>query len=323
MRDEASVTQDGVPITLMINAGLRDDMSALATTGAEGVGLFRTEFQFLISATLPQRERQQRFYRDVLDAAGDKPVIFRTLDIGGDKALPYLKDERNEEENPALGWRALRLSLDHAGLMKAQARALIEAAAGRTLNVMFPMVSEPWEFDAAKAIFDGQIEFLGRQKKILPNKIRYGAMLEVPALAETLDILLPKINFLSIGTNDLTQFLFAADRADPRLAERYDWLSPAILRFIRRVVKATEGHDVDVAVCGEMGGRTLEALALMGIGIRRLSITPAAVGPIKAMVRSTSHSDICAKMEELLNNPTEHLREELTSWAIDQGIEIG
>jgi phosphotransferase system enzyme I (PtsP) len=323
MRDEASVTQDGVPITLMINAGLRDDMSALATTGAEGVGLFRTEFQFLISATLPQRERQQRFYRDVLDAAGDKPVIFRTLDIGGDKALPYLKDERNEEENPALGWRALRLSLDHAGLMKAQARALIEAAAGRTLNVMFPMVSEPWEFDAAKAIFDGQIEFLGRQKKILPNKIRYGAMLEVPALAETLDILLPKINFLSIGTNDLTQFLFAADRADPRLAERYDWLSPAILRFIRRVVKATEGHDVDVAVCGEMGGRTLEALALMGIGIRRLSITPAAVGPIKAMVRSTSHSDICAKMEELLNHPTEHLREELTSWAIDQGIEIG
>jgi phosphotransferase system enzyme I (PtsP) len=323
MRDEASVTKDGVPVTLMINAGLRDDMSALATTGAEGVGLFRTEFQFLISATLPQRERQQRFYRDVLDAAGDKPVIFRTLDIGGDKALPYLKDERSEEENPALGWRALRLSLDHAGLMKAQARALIEAAAGRTLNVMFPMVSEPWEFDAAKAIFDGQIEFLGRQKKILPNKIRYGAMLEVPALAETLDILLPKINFLSIGTNDLTQFLFAADRADPRLAERYDWLSPAILRFIRRVVKATEGHDVDVAVCGEMGGRTLEALALMGIGIRRLSITPAAVGPIKAMVRSTSHSDICAKMEELLNNPTEHLREELTSWAIDQGIEIG
>jgi phosphotransferase system enzyme I (PtsP) len=323
MRDEASVTKDGVPVTLMINAGLRDDMSALATTGAEGVGLFRTEFQFLISATLPQRERQQRFYRDVLDAAGDKPVIFRTLDIGGDKALPYLKDERREEENPALGWRALRLSLDHAGLMKAQARALIEAAAGRTLNVMFPMVSEPWEFDAAKAIFGGQIEFLGRQKKILPNKIRYGAMLEVPALAETLDILLPKINFLSIGTNDLTQFLFAADRADPRLAERYDWLSPAILRFIRRVVKATEGHDVDVAVCGEMGGRTLEALALIGIGIRRLSITPAAVGPIKAMIRSTICSDVCSKMEELLNNPTENLREELTAWAIGQGIEIG
>lgn len=323
MRGEASVTQDNVPITLMINAGLRDDMSALSTTGAEGVGLFRTEFQFLISATLPQRERQQRFYRDVLDAAGDKPVIFRTLDIGGDKALPYLKDETSEEENPALGWRALRLSLDHAGLMKAQARALIEAAAGRTLNVMFPMVSEPWEFDAAKAIFEGQMEFLSRQKKILPKNIRYGAMLEVPALAETLDILLPKINFLSIGTNDLTQFLFAADRADPRLAERYDWLSPAILRFIRRVVKATEGHDVDVAVCGEMGGRTLEALALIGIGIRRLSITPAAVGPIKAMVRSSHHADIQTKMDELLQNPNGNLREALTDWAHSKGIETG
>jgi phosphotransferase system, enzyme I, PtsP len=322
-RDDASVTKDGVPITLMINAGLRDDMSALATTGAEGVGLFRTEFQFLISATLPQRERQQRFYRDVLDAAGDKPVIFRTLDIGGDKALPYLKDETSEEENPALGWRALRLSLDHAGLMKAQARALIEASAGRTLNVMFPMVSEPWEFDAAKAIFEGQMEFLGRQKKQLPAKIRYGAMLEVPALAETLDMLLPKIQFLSIGTNDLTQFLFAADRADPRLAERYDWLSPAILRFLRRVVKATDGQDVDVAVCGEMGGRTLEALALIGLGIRRLSITPAAVGPVKAMIRSINHSEITAKMDELLILPMGNLREALSSWAIDRGIETG
>ena len=323
MRDQASVTQDGVPVTLMINAGLRDDMSALATTGAEGVGLFRTEFQFLISATLPQRERQQRFYRDVIEAAGDKPVIFRTLDIGGDKALPYLKDETSEEENPALGWRALRLSLDHAGLMKAQARALIEASAGRTLNVMFPMVSEPWEFDAAKAIFEGQMEFLGRRKKLLPRKIRYGAMLEVPALAETLDILLPKINFLSIGTNDLTQFLFAADRADPRLAERYDWLSPAILRFIRRVVKATEGHDVDVAVCGEMGGRTLEALALIGVGIRRLSITPAAVGPIKAMIRSTSAAEIETKMDELLRHPQGNLRQALAEWAQQQAIEIG
>jgi phosphotransferase system, enzyme I, PtsP len=321
-RDEPSVTKDGVPIALMMNAGLRDDMSALATTGAEGVGLFRTEFQFLISATLPQRERQQRFYRDVLDAAGDKPVIFRTLDIGGDKALPYLKDETSEEENPALGWRALRLSLDHAGLMKAQARALIEASAGRTLSVMFPMVSEPWEFDAAKAIFEGQMEFLGKQKKVLPSKIRYGAMLEVPALAETLDMLLPKIQFLSIGTNDLTQFLFAADRADPRLAERYDWLSPAILRFIRRVVRETEGHDVDVAVCGEMGGRTLEALALIGLGIRRLSITPAAVGPVKAMIRSTDRAMIATKMEELLTAPNGNLREALSGWASAQGIEI-
>jgi phosphotransferase system, enzyme I, PtsP len=321
LRDVEPVTKDGKRISLMVNAGLRDDVSAIALTGADGIGLFRTEFQFLISATLPQRERQQRFYRDVLDAAGNKPVTFRTIDVGGDKALPYLKDDGPEEENPALGWRALRLALDHDGLMKAQARALLEASAGRPLNVMFPMVSEPWEFDEAKAIFEAQLAFLAGRKKQLPSRIRYGAMLEVPALAETLDILLPKIDFLSIGTNDLTQFLFAADRADPRLAERYDWLSPAILRFIRRVVVACKEHKVDLAVCGEMGGRPLEALALIGIGIERLSITPAAIGAVKAMVRSIEAESVGAKMEELLATPPQNLRKTLTEWATEQGIE--
>jgi phosphotransferase system, enzyme I, PtsP len=321
LRDEEPVTRDGKRISLMVNAGLRDDVSAVALTGADGIGLFRTEFQFLISATLPQRERQQRFYRDVLDAAGPKPVIFRTLDVGGDKALPYLKNNGPEEENPALGWRALRLALDHDGLMKAQARALIEAAGGRPLNVMFPMVSEPWEFDQAKALFEAQLTFLAGRKKQLPSRIRYGAMLEVPALAETLDILLPKLDFLSIGTNDLTQFLFAADRADPRLAERYDWLSPAILRFIRRVVVACKEHDVDLAVCGEMGGRTLEAMALIGIGLERLSITPAAVGAIKAMVRSIDSQSISAKMDQLLATPPANLRLALEQWAKDNRAE--
>jgi phosphotransferase system, enzyme I, PtsP len=322
LRDEPSVTTDGQKISLMINAGLRDDVSQIALSGAEGIGLFRTEFQFLISATLPQRERQQRFYREVLEAAGDKPVVFRTIDVGGDKALPYLKEAGIAEENPALGWRALRLALDHAGLMKAQARALLEASAGRILNVMFPMVSEPWEFDAARKIFDEQEAFLKQHKKQLPSKIRYGAMLEVPALAEMLDILLPKIDFLSIGTNDLTQFLFAADRADPRLAERYDWLSPAILRFIARVVSTARDYDVDVSVCGEMGGRSLEALALIGLGVNRLSITPASIGAIKAMVRSTNHTEITEKMSELLASPPSELRSELANWANDRAIEI-
>jgi phosphotransferase system, enzyme I, PtsP len=321
LRDEEPVTKDGKRISLMINAGLRDDVSAIALTGADGIGLFRTEFQFLISATLPQRERQQRFYRDVLDAAGNKPVIFRTIDVGGDKALPYLKDNGPEEENPALGWRAIRLALDHDGLMKAQARALLEASAGRQLNVMFPMVSEPWEFDEAKALFEAQLAYLAGRKKQLPSRIRYGAMLEVPALAETLDILLPKLDFLSIGTNDLTQFLFAADRADPRLAERYDWLSPAILRFIRRVVVACKEHKVDLAVCGEMGGRTLEAMALIGIGLDRLSITPAAVGAIKAMVRSVESAALIEKIEELLASPPRNFREALTEWAVQNGVE--
>lgn len=322
LRDEPSVTRDGHKVALLINAGLRDDALAIGLSGAEGIGLFRTEFQFLISATLPQRERQQRFYREVLDAAGDKPVVFRTIDVGGDKALPYLKHVTEEEENPAMGWRALRLALDQEGLMKAQARALLEAAAGRNLNVMFPMVSEPWEFDEAKQVFEAQLEYLAARKKLLPSRIRYGAMLEVPALAEMLDVLLPKIDFLSIGTNDLTQFLFAADRADPRLAERYDWLSPAILRFIQRVVVACEQHEVDLTVCGEMGGRTLEAMALIGIGLKRLSITPAAVGAIKAMVRSLDAEAIREEMATILSSPSGIIRDRLTGWAQTQGVEI-
>ena len=271
----------------MVNAGLRDDVAALGATGADGIGLFRTEFQFLVSATLPRREAQQRLYRSVLEAAGKKPVIFRTVDVGGDKSLPYLNAAPEREENPAMGWRALRLALDRDGLMKAQSRALLEAAAGRELQVMFPMVSEPWEFDVAKALVEEQRAWLAERKKPLPKKILYGAMLEVPSLAEMLDVLLPRLDFLSIGTNDLTQFLFAADRSNPRLAERYDWLSPAILQVPEADrPDAATSIRCRLGVCGEMGGRTLEAMALIGIGIRRLSITPVAVGPVKAMIRS-------------------------------------
>ena len=322
LKTEAPVSKDGHRLTVMVNAGLRDDVAALDVTGADGIGLFRTEFQFLISATLPARERQQRLYRDVLDAAGDRPVIFRTVDIGGDKALPYLNKEDADEENPAMGWRALRLALDRGGLMKVQARALIEAAAGRTLNVMFPMVSEPWEFDQARALFETQCEWMSSRGRTLPAEIRYGAMLEVPALAEQLDLLLPKIDFLSVGTNDLTQFLFAADRANPRLAERYDWLSPAILRFLRKLVGPTRDADVQLAVCGEMGGRPLEAMALIGLGIERLSITPAAVGPIKAMVRSLDRAALMTHMETLLAAPPRDMRGALAAWATQSGVEL-
>ena len=323
LRDVPPVTKDGARITVMVNAGLRDDAAALGATGADGIGLFRTEFQFLVSATLPRRESQQRLYRSILDAAGDKPVIFRTLDIGGDKALPYLEVGEATEENPAMGWRALRLSLDRDVLMKTQARALLEAAAGQELNIMFPMISEAWEFDQAKAIVEGQRAWLTERRKRLPSHIRYGAMLEVPSLAEELDILLPKIDFLSIGTNDLTQFLFAADRSNPRLAERYDWLSPAILRFLRRIVRAAADHEVPVAVCGEMGGRTLEAMALIGIGINRLSITPVAVGPIKAMIRSLDRARVTPAVEALLASPPPDMRAALTALAQRHQVVLG
>jgi phosphotransferase system enzyme I (PtsP) len=323
LKTEPSYTRDGVHIALMVNAGLRDDVAALDVTGAEGIGLFRTEFQFLVSATLPLRQQQQRLYREVLDVAGDRPVVFRTVDIGGDKALPYLRqDGEEDEENPAMGWRALRLAMEREGLMKVQARALIEAAAGRTLNVMFPMVSEPWEFDEAKALFEAQRAWLMSQGRMMPHAIRYGSMLEVPALAESLDVLLPNVDFLSIGTNDLTQFLFAADRAHPKLAERYDWLSPAILRFLRRIVAPAREAGVPVTVCGEMGGRPLEAMALIGLGIERLSITPAAIGPVKAMLRSLDRSALAGDLSALLDAPSGSLREPLLDWAQAHSVEL-
>jgi len=324
LRDLPAVTKDGVPIELMINAGLREDIAALDLTGARGIGLFRTEFQFLVSATLPSRDRQQRLYRDVLDAAGDRPVIFRTVDIGGDKALPYMNaGDIAHEENPAMGWRALRLALEREGLLKVQARALMEAAAGRTLNVMFPMVSEPWEYEAARDLFVGQRAWLASHNKKLPVAIRYGAMLEVPGLLETLDLMLPHLDFLSIGTNDLTQFLFAADRAHPRLAERYDWLSPTVMRYLARVVRTVSGSKVALGVCGEMGGRPLEAMALLGVGIERLSITPAGVGPVKAMVRSLDLGALRADMAAILAQPSSDPRGQYRAWAQQHQVDLG
>jgi phosphotransferase system enzyme I (PtsP) len=222
-----------------------------------------------------------------------------------------------------MGWRALRLSLERKALMKAQARALVEASAGKVLRVMFPMVSEPWEYEEARALFEEQLAWSKKAKRPMPSRVEFGAMLEVPSLAEMLDLLLPRIDFLSIGTNDLTQFLFAADRADPRLADRYDWLSPAILRFLRRVVIESQAAGVPVRVCGEMGGRPLEAMALIGIGIDSLSITPAAVGPVKAMIRSIDAAAVRAKVEALLAKPPANMRKTLHDWAKRHSVALG
>jgi phosphotransferase system enzyme I (PtsP) len=316
-------TKDGVKVSVMVNAGLAEDAVALPMTGADGIGLFRTEFQFLVSATLPGRDRQLRLYTKVLEAAGDRPVVFRTVDIGGDKALPNHNDIHDQAENPAMGWRALRLSLERSTLMKAQARALIEASAGKVLRVMFPMISEPWEYEEARALFEEQVEWARKGHRKLPTRIEFGAMLEVPSLAETLDQLLPRVDFLSIGTNDLTQFLFAADRSEPRLAQRYDWLSPAILRFLKRVLDAARAAGVPARICGEMAGRPLEAMALIGIGAENFSITPAGVGPVKAMVRSLDSAALRARMEQMLSKPPKDVRKALGEWARRHSVTIG
>jgi phosphotransferase system enzyme I (PtsP) len=323
IRNLPAKTIDGVHVSVMVNAGLAEDAAALGMSGADGIGLFRTEFQFLVSATLPGRDRQQRLYTKVLDAVGDRPVVFRTVDIGGDKALPYLTDIQDEAENPAMGWRAIRLSLDRSTLMRAQARALIEAAGGRVLRVMFPMISEPWEYEEARALFQEQVDWARKAHRKLPTRIEYGAMLEVPSLAEMLDQLLPRVDFLSIGTNDLTQFLFAADRSEPRLAQRYDWLSPAILRFLKRILDACRAANVPARICGEMAGRPLEAMALVGLGAENFSITPAGVGPVKAMVRSLDAAAIRSRMDQLLGKPPRDMRKALSEWARKHDVTIG
>src|SRR5215218_6216875 len=323
VRNLPARTTDGVHVSVMVNAGLAEDAAALPMTGADGIGLFRTEFQFLISATLPGRDRQQRLYTKVLEAAGDRPVVFRTVDIGGDKALPYLQDLDDEAENPAMGWRALRLSLDRSTLMRAQARALIEAAGGQVLRVMFPMISEPWEYEEARKLVEEQVQWARKGHRKVPSRIEFGAMLEVPSLAEMLDQLLPRLDFLSIGTNDLTQFLFAADRSEPRLAQRYDWLSPAILRFLKRVLDAARAANVPVRICGEMAGRPLEAMALIGIGAEKFSITPAGVGPVKAMVRSLDAAAVRTRLDQLLAKPPRDMRKALAEWARRHSVTIG
>jgi len=324
VRNLPAKTVDGVEVSVMVNAGLAEDAVSLPMTGADGIGLFRTEFQFLVSATLPGRDRQMRLYTKVLAAAGNRPVVFRTVDIGGDKALPYLTDDAEEQaENPAMGWRALRLSLDRSTLMKAQARALLDASGGKVLRVMFPMISEPWEYEQARALFEAQVEWARGAHRKLPSRIEFGAMLEVPSLAEMLDQLLPRVDFISVGTNDLTQFLFAADRSDPRLAQRYDWLSPAILRFLKRILDQARAAGVTVRICGEMAGRPLEAMALIGLGAENVSITPAAVGPVKAMVRSLDAAAIRGRMEQLLARPPRDMRKALADWARRHNVVVG
>src|SRR5438067_1744395 len=281
-------TRDGVHVSVMVNAGLAEDAATLDMTGADGT------------------------------------VLFRTVDIGGDKALPYLSDDAEEKaENPAMGWRALRLSLDRSALMRAQSRALIEASGGKVLRVMFPMISEPWEYEQARSLFEEQVEWARKAKRRVPKEILFGAMLEVPSLAEMLDQLLPRVDFISVGTNDLTQFLFAADRSDPRLAQRYDWLSPAILRFLKRVLDQSRAANVPVRICGEMAGRPLEAMALVGLGAESVSITPAAVGPVKAMVRSLNAAAIRSRMDQLLVRPPRDMRKALAEWARRHNVVVG
>ncbi len=315
-----AVTRDGVEITLNINAGLVGDLADLDQAGVAGVGLFRTEIPFMLRAAFPGVAEQETLYREVIELAGDRPVVFRTLDIGGDKLLPYF--DRADDDNPAMGWRSIRIALDRPAMLRQQLRALIRATSGATLTVMFPMIAEVSEFVAARRLLDMELERAQVRDQPPPKTVRVGVMLEVPSLAWQLPPLLRRADFVSVGSNDLFQFLFASDRGNPRLAERYDPLSPAALLLLRDIVGNCEAAGKDVALCGEMAGRPLEAMALIGLGFRNLSMFPGEIGPVKAMIRSLSVQPLRDYMQELTDLEDHSLRERLRNFANDHGIEI-
>ncbi|MGU3573894.1 phosphoenolpyruvate--protein phosphotransferase [Brucellaceae bacterium C25G] len=323
LRDKPAVTSDGQDIALYMNGGLLVDLPQLEASGALGIGLFRTELQFMIASTFPKAEQQERLYRSVLDAAGDKPVTFRTLDIGGDKVLPYFRST-GQEENPAMGWRAIRLTLDRPGLFRTQLRALLKAAGGRELRMMLPMVTEVAEVKAAREIIDREIKHLARFDYQLPSKVKLGAMIEVPSLLWQMDELMTEVDFVSVGSNDLFQFLMAVDRGNSLIADRFDQLSPAFLRVLRHIVEASNRHNVPVTLCGEMAGKPLTAMTLVGLGFRSISMSAATIGPVKAMLGSLDTDKLgrLLKAELDKHNDAHSLRDLLLDFAQENDIQL-
>ncbi len=295
LRDIPPVTKDGVQIDLHMNAGLLVDARHVEESGAASIGLFRTELQFMVAAQFPRAAQQFALYKSILDAVPDKPVTFRTLDIGGDKILPYMT--RLDEENPALGWRALRIGLDRPALLRAQLRALLRAGAGRELRIMFPMVTMTNEFDLAKAMVEREIKHLLRHGHGVPSSLKLGIMAEVPSVLWQLDEIMQRVDFVSVGSNDLFQYVMAVDRENKRVSGRYDLLAPPVLRALKSICVSGEAYKIPVTLCGEMGGRPIEAMALAALGYRGLSMSASSIGPVKAMLLALDVADLTVKMD--------------------------
>lgn len=323
LRKKPSVTKDGVQVDLLMNAGLAVDLPQLAEAGAAGIGLFRTELQFMVASTFPRAEAQERLYRDVLEAARGKPVTFRTIDIGGDKVLPYFKGSI-QEENPALGWRAIRLTLDRPGLLRTQIRALLKACGGRELKLMLPMVTELGEIAQAREIIDREVRHLSRFAHHLPTSLKLGAMLEVPSLLFQLDELMKAVDFVSVGSNDLFQFVMAVDRGNTQLSDRFDPLSTPFLRVLKQIADAGARNNTPVTLCGELAGKPISAMALIGLGYRSISMSPASIGPVKAMLTELPLSELEAFFDDNLMAPAHGLpmRALLQAFADDRSIPL-
>ncbi len=290
LRDKPAEALCGTVISLHMNAGLMADLPSLKGSGAEGVGLFRTELQFLIRNKVPKRGELASLYNRVLKAADGKRVVFRTLDIGSDKVLPYMKPQ--DEPNPAMGWRAIRVGLDKKGVMRMQLQALLRAAAGRPLTIMFPFIAQTEEFREARKILLATVEGERRLGHAVPFKLEVGAMLETPSMAFAPRQFFEECDFISIGGNDLKQFFYAADRENERVRRRYDTLNVSFLSIIRQIVERCEAAGTPLSFCGEDAGRPIEALCFAALGLRALSMRPASIGPVKSLIRRVNLTDL-------------------------------
>jgi phosphotransferase system enzyme I (PtsP) len=318
LRDGPSTTADGTAMTLMLNVGLRLELDQLDLTGAAGIGLFRTEVAMMARGAVVDLAEQAAIYAHVLDAAAGRPVIFRTLDLGSDKLLPG--EAMPEEENPAMGWRSLRVGLDRPSLLRRQLRALLLAARGRNLSVMFPMVATVSEFRTARDLFLAE----AARVRPTPERLSIGTMLEVPALLWQLPELLRETDFISVGSNDLLQFLFAADRSSPALATRYDLLSAPVLAMLENLVRQADEAGVSISICGEAASRPLEALALAAIGFRILSMPAPGLLPVKAALAALDLArfrPVLAAIREGAAGETS-LRQPLSLWAREAALPI-
>jgi phosphotransferase system enzyme I (PtsP) len=321
LRLRPATTADGVRVSLMLNVGLNMEVAQLDTTGAEGIGLYRTEIAMLARGSIADVAEQAASYSRVLDAAAGRPVLFRTLDLGADKLLP---GDAPEEENPAMGWRSLRIGLDRPALLRRQLRALLLAACGRPLSVMFPMVATVAEFRAARALLLAE----ARRVRPAPERLSIGTMLEIPALMWQLDELLREVDFVSVGSNDLLQFLFAADRGTPSLFGRYDLLSQPVLSLLEQLLVAARaakgGAGVPVSLCGEAASRPLEAMTLAGLGFTNLSMAASGILPVKALLAGLDLAAFRPVLSAIRRNTSgsASLREPISTWAREQGLAV-
>ena len=314
LRDMPAITRDGVRISLNVNAGLFVDTRSVLQEGVDGIGLYRTELPYMTSDHFPTTEMQSQLYSGMYEQLPGKRIIFRSFDIGGDKKVPYL--HAGEEENPAMGWRATRIGIDRPGILRTQFRALIRAAKGQPLYLMFPFIAQLSEYYAARHLL-GQELALATE---LPSVVKVGIMIEIPSILWQLDAILPHVDFVSIGSNDLMQFLFACDRGAVHMADSYDTLSPVMLNVVRTVIQKASEHNVEVGFCGEMARKPLDALALMGIGVRSLSASASSIGPLKAMIRSVNLSQVTEYMSYLTQSSDSTVRYWLSAYARDHGI---